>query len=122
LNENNLRQPEIFPGVDLVFAGDRQKMEALLIVKAGADLDAVRFNFPQAESVVSDAQGNIWVVAPDGDLGLLHPRLLRENKVVEGGLFIKNGGVSLRVKEQDTTQPLLVRFDVVFPERAINLL
>src|SRR5262245_23505458 len=36
LAEANLRHQEIFPGVDLVFAGSRQKLEAILIVKAGA--------------------------------------------------------------------------------------
>ncbi len=122
LSENNLRQPEIFPGVDLVFAGNKQKLEAVLIVKPGADLNAVRFDFPQAESVTTDAQGNIWVVAPDGDLGLLRPRLLRENREIEGGFFIKGERVSLRVKEHDATQPLLVRFDVVYPVRPVNLL
>ncbi len=122
LNENNLRQQEIFPGVDLVFAGNKQKMEAVLIVKAGADLNALRFDFPLAESVTADAQGNIWVIAVDGDLGLLRPRLTRQNETVEGGFVAKGGRVSLQVKEHDATQPLLVRFDVVYPTRPVNLL
>ena len=51
----NLRHQEIFPGVDLVFAGNKQKLEAVLIVKAGADLSAIHFDFPQAEAIAPDA-------------------------------------------------------------------
>ncbi len=118
----NLRQTEIFPGADLVFAGNRQKLEAVLIVKPGADLAAIHFDFPQAETVSADAQGNIWVVAPEGDLGLLRPQLLGQRKTVKDEFVAEGARVALRVVGHNKTEPLLVRFDVVFPIRAVNLL
>src|ERR1044071_8468311 len=93
LSENNLRQQEIFPGVDLVFAGNKQKLEAVLIVKAGAALSAIHFDFPQAEAVAPDAQGNIWVASSNGDVGLMRPRLLRQNREVKGGFVIEGSRV-----------------------------
>ena len=96
-DENNLRQPEIFPGVDLVFAGNKQKLEAVLIVKAGADLAAIHFDFPQAEAVAADAQGTIWVASSSGDWGLLRPCLLRQNQTVKGGFVAEGSRVALRV-------------------------
>ena len=120
--EGNLRHQEIFPGVDLVFAGNKQKLEAVLIVKAGADLSALHFDFPQAEAVAADAQGIIWVASSGGDLGLMRPRLSRQNQEVKGGFVVQGSRVELRVEGHKDSEPLLVRFDVVFPVRPVNLL
>ena len=118
----NQRFQEVFPGVDLVFAGTAKRMEAILIVKPGVDPASVVFNFPQAEAIGADAQANIWVATPGGDLGFMRPLLSRQNEKVSGSFAIQGSRVALQVQDHDAAQPLLVRFDVVFPERPVNLL
>ncbi|MEK7833322.1 MAG: Ig-like domain-containing protein, partial [Acidobacteriota bacterium] len=118
----NQRFQEVFPGVDLVFAGNAKRLEAVLIVKPGVDPASIRFAFPQTEAIGADAQGNIWVAMPGGDLGFMRPILTRQNEKVSGSFAVQQSGVVLQVQDHDAAQPLLVRFDVVFPERPVNLL
>ncbi|MBS1791322.1 MAG: DUF11 domain-containing protein, partial [Acidobacteria bacterium] len=118
----NQRFQEVFPGVDLVFAGTAKRLEAILIVKPGVDPASIHFDFPLAEAIGADAQANIWVAMPGGDLGFMRPLLSRQNEKVSGSFAAQGSRVVLQVQDHDVTQPLLVRFDVVFPERAINLL
>ena len=118
----NRRFQEIFPGVDLVFAGTAKRMEALLIVKPGVDPSSIRFEFPLAEVISHDAQANIWIALPDGDLGFMRPLLSRQNEKVSGSFAIDGSSVVLQTQDHDVSQGVLVRFDVVFPVRAVNLL
>lgn len=121
-SKTNQRFQEVFPGVDLVFAGTAKRLEAYLIVKPGVDPASVRFEFPQAEVIAADAQANIWVAVPGGDLGFMRPILTRQNERVSGSFAVDGSGVVLQAQDHDASQGLLVRFDVVFPARAVNLL
>ncbi|MBS1791479.1 MAG: DUF11 domain-containing protein, partial [Acidobacteria bacterium] len=118
----NQRFQDLFPGVDLIFAGSKQRLEAVLIVKPGVDPASVRFDFPQAEALSADAQGNVWVAMQGGDLGFLRPSLTRKGESVHGSFVAQGGRIVLQVPEHDPAQSLLVRFDVVFPTRPVNLL
>ena len=121
-NGVNQRFQEVFPGVDLVFAGTAKRMEAILIVKPGVDPTSIRFDFPQAEAIAPDAQANIWVAMPGGDLGFMRPILTRQSERVSGSFAVQESRVVLQVQDHDPAQPLIVRFDVVFPARPVNLL
>jgi len=132
----NIRYQDLYPGIDLVYAGDQERLDAILIVNPGADPDAIHFDFPRAEALALDAQGNVWAPSSAVNVGLLQPRfsqkLTPENPQSQPrtsdqrptatptgvpGSFLKlnDHQVGVEVGEYDATEPLLIRFEAVFP-------
>jgi len=56
---------DIYPGIDLVYYGNQQRLEHDFIVKPGADPDAIRMSFNGADKIEVDNDGqlNIYIQA-----------------------------------------------------------
>jgi hypothetical protein len=63
-----VRYSEVYPGIDVVFHGDRGSLEYDLVVMPGADPRAVRLAFDGAESVNLDGTGRLLIEGPGGRL------------------------------------------------------
>lgn len=59
---------ELYPGVDLVYAGDRARLRMALSVAAGADLDAISWIAQGAEDIELDESGDLRLRTAGGEV------------------------------------------------------
>lgn len=64
---------ELYPGIDVAFHGNRDRLEYDVLLRAGADPKRVRFTLSGAENLRLDAQGNLAATLGVGSFKLLKP-------------------------------------------------
>jgi hypothetical protein len=114
----------VYPGVDLVFYGNRRQFEYDFVVAPGADPRAIRLAFDgvieregrQALSI--DARGDLVLATATGDLRLQRPLAYQEiggvrrpvvaNYVVRTAAVDARSVVGVEVPAYDATQPLVI--------------
>ena len=108
-----VRYAAIYPGVDLVYYGNQQQLEYDFIVSPGADAKQVRMRFEGAKRLRLSADGNLAVVANDGEL-TFHKPVVYQN--IEGKRTTVKGRYVLLAKDEvgfvlgsyDTRQDLVI--------------
>lgn len=68
-----VRYPQIYPGVDLLYYGDPQRLEHDFIVAPGADPSAIQWRIDGAEGISLAPNGDLVLQTADGDIRLLAP-------------------------------------------------
>ena len=104
---------DIYPGVDLVYYGNQRQLEYDLIVAPGADPEAIQLAFEGEDKLVIDAQGDLVLDTPGGEVRQHKPLVYQE---VDGGrreiagTYVLNGGrqVSFQVAAYDAGKPLII--------------
>ncbi len=76
-NHRRVRYEDIYPGIDLVFHGDRNQLEFDFILAPGADPDRIRLRFKQTESISIGADGELILVSGPAEVHQLPPRMLQ---------------------------------------------
>ncbi len=109
----SVRYRDLYPGIDLVYYGQQQKLEYDLIVAPGADPNVIRMSFEGVENLSLDVQGNLVLHIASGEVIQQTPVIYQEiagaRHAVAGGyvLHAKNEvGVSLA--EYDRRQTLVI--------------
>jgi hypothetical protein len=72
-NYGRVRYAGVYPGVDLVYYGNGQRLEYDFQVAAGADPGAIRLKFDGARQLRLDADGNLEIDAPNGQIAFHAP-------------------------------------------------
>jgi hypothetical protein len=107
---------EVYPGIDVVFYGNGQQMEFDLVVRPGADPEAIRLKVGGAGRLSIDASGGL--VAGDG-LSVALPQIYQEvngaKKSVPGRYsIVGQDEVTFRIDPWDHARPLVIDPTIVY--------
>jgi hypothetical protein len=110
--------PDTYPGIDVVYYGNRQQLEFDLVVKPGADPEAVRLKLAGAGKLSIDGDGAL-VLGDASGLKIALPQIYQEvngaKKRVPGRYAIVGGDeVAFRIDPWDHTRPLVIDPSIVY--------
>jgi len=88
-----VRYANIYPGIDLVFYGNRGQLEYDFEVAPGADANQLALKFGGVQSSSIDSEGNVVLAFSDGNVRLQAPRIYQ---VVAGNKHTIDGRFQLR--------------------------
>jgi hypothetical protein len=103
----------VYPGIDLVFYGDRRQLEHDFVVAPGADPAAIALAFDGAENVKINDQGDLVLCSSEGEVRLHKPQIYQEGnggrEAVAGHYIVKaDGRVGFKVAQYDGARPLVI--------------
>ncbi len=111
-----VRYQDVYPGVSVVYYGTPGQLEYDLVIDPGVDPKVIVLDCEGANKVKIDAQGNLRLLIPGGEVLLGKPRIYQMPtggparwRGIAGGYVLKGGGhVGFQVGEYDRKQPLIV--------------
>ena len=108
-----LRQTQLYPGVDLVYYGRNGAFEYDLVVQPGADASRIRIAVASDARPVIDAQGDLLLDGAAGSLRMHRPVLYQhiagEKKVLDGEyVMLAANEVGFRLPAYDHAHPLVI--------------
>ena len=106
-------QPQVYPGIDMVYYGNQQRVEFDFIVAPGADPRVIRLKVDGADRLEIDVQGDLLLHMSSGDIQLQRPRVYQEIEGVRrelSGHYVVNDAqeVSFQVGTYDASRPLVI--------------
>ena len=125
-----VRYPDVYPGIDLVYYGNPQRLEHDFIVAPGADPTVIRLAVSGAENTTVNAHGDLVLKVPGGEVVQQAPTIYQ---VIDGkqqavaGRYVLRDTVSGALPTmsvataEPTSSPFLVGFEVVQYDRNQSL-
>jgi hypothetical protein len=103
----------IYPGVDLMFYGNRRELEYDFVVAPGADPKSIALNVEGARKVYLNANGNLILDVPGGEVKFKKPNVYQDfdgtRREIAGNYVIKNHHeVRFALADYDLSQPLTI--------------
>jgi hypothetical protein len=108
-----VRCKDIYPGIDVVYYGNRDQLEFDFVISAGASPEIVRLTFEGTESIRVDENGDLVLHISDREIKLQAPSTYqmrdgqRHAMAARYGIVGENE-VSLQVAAYDKSRPLVV--------------
>lgn len=104
---------EIYPGIDLVFHGDQGRLEYDFVLAPGADPQAIRLRFENAERLELDGQGDLLLHTSRGGLRQLRPVAYQDvngaRQNIAAHFELRQGNqVGFVVAAHDVSRPLII--------------
>ena len=104
---------DLYPGIDMRFAGSPLMLKSEYIVHPGADASQIRFNYTGIEHLLLDDGGVLVLVTRSGELREDAPdiyQIIDSDRVpVEGGYYIHNdGSVGFQIASHDRSRTLVI--------------
>ncbi len=118
-----VRYEDVYPGVNVVFYGNRGALEYDIVLMAGSDLGRVQIGLTGAQGVSIGDEGDLILNTPSGVLSFRRPTIYQQEgeirKSVEGGFrllassseydgFQGEPRVGFWVADYDKTRPLVI--------------
>lgn len=108
-----VRYTEVFPGVDLVYYGNRSQLEYDFLLAPHANVSAIRFAIDGADQISVDAEGDLHLATNLGDVKLCKPEIYQLNEFggrarVEGAYVLKGNQVGFKLKAFDRDKALVI--------------
>src|SRR5256884_6259083 len=112
-NYAKVRYGGIYPGVDLVFYGNRETMECDFIVAPGSDPRRIRLQIEGSEHIKIGSDGRIVITTSAADVHLELPHIYLDKngarETVLGSYYLaKNHEVGFRLGRYDATRQLVI--------------
>jgi hypothetical protein len=103
----------VYPGVDLIFYGNKGRLEYDFVVAPGADPGAIALNVNGARKMHINSHGDVVVSVPGGEVELQKPVIYQqvkgERREVAGSYAIStNRRVTFSVPRYDRSEPLVL--------------
>jgi len=110
---------DVYPGVDLVYYGNGQRLEYDFQLAAGADPGTIRLKFDGAQQLRLDAEGNLEIVAADGQIAFHAPVVYqttgtRKRPVAGKFKLLAGNAVGFELGAYDRSQPLTIDPTLVY--------
>lgn len=110
---------DIYPGVDLVYYGNRRQLEFDLVVAPGADPGQLRFKVEGARELALNSDGDLVIHLVGGDISLHKPVVYQESsngRQAVDGRFVPKGHseFAFEVGPYDRTRKLVVDPTLVY--------
>lgn len=128
-----VKYSQVYPGIDLVYYGNQQRLEYDFVIQPGANPKNIRLQFEGAEGLSLEADGNLVLTTKGGELRLQKPVIYQdidgERRKVDGGFVIEGGAnakvikhetaqlantISFHVAAYDPTKPLIIDPELVY--------
>src|SRR5271165_4283650 len=114
-----VRYRDVYPGVDVVYYGNRQHLEFDFDIKPGGKPDSIRLKFEGARKVSLDDAGAIILETPAGELRLPPPAVYQEigkQRLSIRGAYRKlaNGEIAFSLGRFDRSKDLIVDPAIVY--------
>ncbi len=108
-----VRYRNVYPGVDVIFYGTRQRLEYDLIVAPGVDVSKIAWEFSGGGKLQLDPRGDLVLKTSGGELRQARPRVYQEahggRQFVDCDYVVKGRhSVGFRVAKYDSSKPLIV--------------
>jgi Beta-propeller repeat len=108
-----IRYRNLYPGIDLIFHGNKQELEYDLVVSPGADPGQIKLGISGAESLRLDEDGNVVLKTAAGDVVQQKPRIYQRkgnNLVAIAGDYVINSKdeISFRVGTYDRRAAVVI--------------
>ncbi len=112
-NYGRVKVRDVYPGVDLVYYGNQRQLEEDFVVAPGADPRAITMEIAGVEKALIDAQGELVLASPGGEVRLRKPVIYQEVAGVQheiaGGYTLKGENrVGFELGNYDVTQRLVI--------------
>lgn len=112
-NFARVRYRDIYPGVDIVYYGNRQQLEYDLVVNPGADPHAIQLAFDGIQSMRITAEGDLLLTVPGGDIRQHKPVIYQESDGIRQpveGHYVRKGNrtVAFELAKYDANRRLIV--------------
>ncbi|MGD0445549.1 MAG: SBBP repeat-containing protein [Edaphobacter sp.] len=103
----------VYPGIDLVYYGNKRQLEYDFVVAPGANPKPIRLQFAGAKKLKLTADGGLTVAAPNGEIAFHKPFIYQVKKgqrqPIQGRFFLlAKNVVSFTLGEYDHTKPLVI--------------
>lgn len=89
-----IRYRSLYPGVDLIFHGDKQELEYDLVISRGADPGQIKLAIAGADEIRIDAEGNLVLKTSQGEVIQQKPKIYQRKgttlKAVAGEYVLSN--------------------------------
>ena len=121
-----VRVEDVYPGVDLVYYGNRGQLEYDFVVRPGADPSVIRLSLTGASLTKVDAEGDLVVQADGGEVRFHKPVIYQptstdkrqgttEKTLIAGGYTIdEKNEVAFAISDYDRTKPLVIDPTLVY--------
>ena len=109
-----VKYANVYPGVNLVYYGNHERLEFDFEVAPGADPGPIRVHFDGARRLRLDHEGNLTIVAENGEIRFHRPVVYQivdgnRRRRIEGAFRLVSGNiVSFHVGSYDHTKPLVI--------------
>jgi hypothetical protein len=105
--------PDAYPGIDVAYYGNQQQLEFDLIVKPGADPEAIRLKVGGAGKLSIDDSGALNLGEAAGSLRVALPRIYQEVNGVKRNVpgryaIVGRDEVAFKIDPWDRTRPLVI--------------
>ncbi|MGH9938843.1 MAG: hypothetical protein ACREAM_21590, partial [Blastocatellia bacterium] len=111
-NYRKVKYEAVYPGIDLVYYGNGQRLEYDFIISPGADPHQIAINFAGAERMRLDETGDLVLQTKAGEVRQQSPEIYQEvngeRRRVAGRYSIRDNTVGFEVEPYDTTLPLVI--------------
>jgi hypothetical protein len=113
-NYERVKFDQVYPGIDLVYYGNQQRLEYDFVLRPGAEPKQIRLAYSGADSMHLDSDGDLILNVQGKELRQRQPLVYQEigGKRIEraGGyeLTRRTGEVRFAVASYDRTKPLIV--------------
>jgi hypothetical protein len=103
----------VYPGVDLVYYGNQRQLEYDFIVAPGASAKPVKLHFAGASQLKLDPDGDLTVVAKNGEIAFRKPIVYQEKngqrELVEGRFSLRaKNTVEFKLGDYDRSRQLVI--------------
>ncbi len=109
---------KVYPGIDLVYYFNNDRIEFDFVVAPGADPQSIGFSFPDADQCQTDEQGNLLLAANGHDLVYKAPMAWQETKngknQIDAQFAVLDTQVRFDLGAYDPNEPLIIDPQVVY--------
>jgi hypothetical protein len=111
-NYAKVRYHDIYPGIDLVYYGNQQRLELDFVVAPGADPSGIQWRMHGVSKIRVD-HGDLTMQAGEGEIRLLKPAIYQNvngsRREIAGRYVVQDGDtIGFRVGKFDHSRPLVI--------------
>jgi Beta-propeller repeat/FG-GAP-like repeat len=116
---DQIRYPNVYPGVDLIYHGTGNLLEYDFVVAPGASWRAIRLAFRGAEAMQVDRRGDLQLKTKSGWIAQRRPRVYQDSpagrREIAGRYVLEAGGqVRFEIGKYDRGLPLVIDPTLVY--------
>jgi uncharacterized protein (TIGR03437 family) len=115
-NYAKVKYEQVYPGIDLIFYGNPQKLEYDFIVAPGADPKQIKLNFAGAQKMRLNKDGDLVLKTEAGEVRQHSPTIYQEvngaRREISGGYLLVDNQIGFKVGAYDAGKALII--DPVF--------
>lgn len=115
---SKLRYENVYPGIDVIYQGDKAQLRYDFVVKPGASASAIQMAFDGAQNIALTKDGDLALTIGGKTLVTKKPYTYQEDggtkKEVASHFVVNNGRVTFELAAYDTTKDVVVDPTVVF--------